>query len=216
MSLISEQQFRQMMPHAGARLDAHWPYINPALEKAAINTPSRIAAFLAQLAHESGEYRYMEELASGADYEGREDLGNVMPGDGVKYKGHGPIQVTGRTNHMLCGQALKLDLINNPRLICEPQYGTASACWFWNSKALSALADRDWFLTITRRVNGGFNGLTDRIRYWNRNRVILGLSFVDTAGESEAIKKFQRDHGLTADGVIGPKTFAALNERRAA
>ena len=139
--MISEQQFRQMMPHAGARLDAHLPFINAALDEGRINTPRRIAAFMAQLAHESGEYRYMEELADGRAYEGRSDLGNTEPGDGVKFKGHGPIQITGRANHAACGAALGLDLIGSPKLIATPEHGTRSAVWFWNSRNLSPLAD---------------------------------------------------------------------------
>jgi len=208
--LISEQQFRRMMPHAGSRLDAHWLYINPALEKAAIDTPERIAAFLAQLAHESGEYRYMEEIADGRAYEGRTDLGNIHPGDGRKFKGHGPIQITGRTNHAACGQALGIDLIKDPLLITRPEYGTASACWFWNSRKLSLLADRGWFKAITRIINGGYNGLSDRRQYWDRNRGLLGLTLIDLDREADEIKAIQRSHGLTADGVVGPKTLAAL------
>lgn len=208
--LITEQQLRQMMPNAGRRLDAHLPYIAPALERAAINTPERMAAFMAQLAHESGEFRYLEELADGSDYEGRPDLGNTEPGDGVKFKGHGPIQITGRMNHAACGLALGVDLIAEPRLICTPNYGTASACWFWNSRHLSPIADRAWFRAITRIINGGYNGMADRLQYWERNRAVLGLEPVDTSGELEAIKKFQSDRGLGADGVIGPKTLAAL------
>ena len=211
MMQLTEKQIREMMPHAGSRLDAHLPYIVPALEKAAIDTPLRIAAFMAQLAHESGEYRYMEELADGSAYEGREDLGNVMPGDGVKYKGHGPIQITGRANHMVCGQALKLDLVNYPRIICTPQYGTASACWFWNSRKLSKVADREWFRVTTRIINGGYNGWNDRLHYYQRNREILGLEpYLGLLQEDVDVRKFQRDHGLTADGVVGPMTLAKL------
>ena len=208
--MISLEQFRAMMPNAGARLNAHWPYINPALDAAKINTPARIAAFLAQLAHESGEYRYMEEIADGSAYEGRDDLGNVFPGDGVKFKGHGPVQITGRANHAACGQALGIDLIANPRLLTLPQYGTASACWFWNTRQLSPLADVDWFKTITRIINGGYNGLSDRRQYWDRNRALLGLAPVDLDREAAAIEKFQGDHGLAADGVVGPMTRRAL------
>ncbi len=208
--MITEAQFRQMMPNAGARLDAHWPYIVPALEAARIDTPQRIAAFLAQLAHESGEYRYMEELADGEAYEGRADLGNTQPGDGVKFKGHGPIQITGRANHKACGDGLGIDLIAEPRLICTPVYGTASACWFWNSRNLNLLADRDWFKAITKIINGGLNGLSDRRQYWDRNRALLGLPFVDLDEEAKSIAAFQREHGLFADGAVGPKTLAAL------
>ncbi len=208
---ITEQQVRQMMPNAGRRLDAHWPYINPALERAAIDTPARIAAFLAQLAHESGEYRWMEEIADGSAYEGRADLGNIQPGDGRRFKGHGPIQITGRANHQACGQALGIDLVASPRLICTPVYATASACWFWNSKRLSLLADRGWFKAITRAINGGTTGLFDRRFYWDRNRSVLGLVHIDLDREDEAVRAWQRDHGLVADGVIGPKTMAALS-----
>lgn len=215
MELITEQQFRKMMPNAGSRLDAHWPYINPALKEGLINTPQRIAAFLAQLAHESGEYRYMEELADGSAYEGRADLGNTEPGDGVKFKGGGPIQITGRANHQACGEALGLDLIKDPTQIRKPEHGTRSAVWFWNTRHLSALADVDWFKTITRRINGGYNGLSDRRQYWDRNRALLGLPMVDLDREGDAIKAFQIRCGLVPDGVVGPKTIAMIEGRAA-
>lgn len=215
--MITEQQIRQMMPRAGSRLDAHLPYIPKALEDAHIDSPRRVAAFLAQLAHESGEYRYMEEIADGSAYEGRADLGNTQPGDGRRYKGRGPIQITGRANYAACGQALGLDLLADPALLARPEHGTASACWFWNSRGLSPLADQDWFRLITRKINGGFNGLADRVQYWNRNRQILGLPPVDIDNEMGSIMEFQARHGLTADGQVGPKTLAALvNERKAA
>ena len=199
-----------MLPNAGSRLDAHLPYIETALEEGKIDTPQRIAAFLAQLAHESGEYRYMEEIADGSAYEGRADLGNIYPGDGVKFKGHGPIQITGRDNHHDCGVALGIDLIEDPRKITLPEYGTASAVWFWNSRSLSLLADRDWFKAIAKIINGGLNGLSDRRMYWDRNRAILGLPFVDLDGEADRVATFQREHGLFADGIVGPRTIKAL------
>ena len=208
--MITDQQLRAMLPNAGSRLDAHLPYIETALEEGKIDTPQRIAAFLAQLAHESGEYRYMEEIADGSAYEGRADLGNIYPGDGVKFKGHGPIQITGRDNHHDCGVALGIDLIEDPRKITLPEYGTASAVWFWNSRSLSLLADRDWFKAIAKIINGGLNGLSDRRMYWDRNRAILGLPFVDLDGEADRIATFQREHGLFADGIVGPRTMKAL------
>lgn len=212
--MITEQTLRRMMPAAGARLDAHLPYIAPALQSGRIDTPVRIAAFVAQLAHESGEYRYMEEIADGSAYEGRADLGNVLPGDGPRFKGHGPIQITGRANHRACGAWLGLDLEADPLLLTRPEYGTASAVWFWtqgNGKIdLNLLADRGWFKTITRIINGGLNGLSDRRQYWDRNRALLGLPPIDLDYEGDRIKDFQRERGLTADGVAGPRTFAAV------
>ncbi len=214
--MITEQQIRAMFPNAGKRLDAHLPFIVPALVEAQIDSPKRIAAFLAQLAHESGEYRYMEEIAGGSAYEGRRDLGNTQPGDGRKFKGHGPIQITGRTNHRRCGEALGLDLIHDPTLICLPEDATRSACWFWHDRGLSLLADMNWFKEITRRINGGYNGWDDRLRYWQRNRAILGLPAVDPADEDREIMAFQAKNGLPADGIVGPKTIAALQRRIAA
>lgn len=208
--LITREQFGAMFPNGWDRLDQHWKYINPALEEGKIDSPKRIAAFLAQLAHESGELRYMEELADGSAYEGRADLGNIYPGDGVKFKGHGPIQITGRDNHHDCGVALGIDLIEDPRKITMPEYGTRSAVWFWNSRNLSLLADRDWFKAITKIINGGLNGLSDRRQYWDRNRAILGLPFVGLDGEADRIATFQREHGLFADGIVGPRTMKAL------
>jgi putative chitinase len=210
---LTEEQFHRMMPNAGHRLDAHWPFVNLALERGEIDTPERIAAFMAQLAHESGEYRYMEEIWGPTEaqlgYEGRADLGNTHPGDGIRFKGHGPIQITGRANHRECGYALNLDLEMEPTLICTPGYGTASAVWFWNSRKLSPLADRRWFVAITKKINGWTNGLADRAAYWHRNRAILNLPPANMAAETDDIRAFQREQGLEADGVVGPITHAA-------
>ena len=122
----------------------------------------RLIHFLAQLAHESGNFKYMEEIASGAAYEGRKDLGNVMSGDGVKFKGRGPIQLTGRANYRRYGQQLGIDFENNPTIVAIPSVGLLVACKFWSDNGLNALADQDDVLTITRRINGGTNGLEDR------------------------------------------------------
>jgi len=212
--VITEDQIRAMMPGAGRRLDPHLPYIVPALEAGNITTPRRIAAFMAQLAHESGQFQWLEEIADGWAYEGRSDLGNTEPGDGPRYKGHGPIQVTGRLGHSRCGIALGIDLITYPRMICEPQYAMRSAVWFWNDKmgGLSCLADVDWFVTLTRFINGGTNGLEDRLVHWRRNRDVLGLPQVDTRDEPTAIVAFQMAHHLDADGIVGRATMAKIRE----
>ena len=127
-----------------------------------ISTPLRLAHFLAQLAHESGGFRYMEEIASGSAYEGRKDLGNTEPGDGKRYKGHGPIQITGRANHRLYGQLAGIDLESHPEIAAIPSIGMLTACLYWKRNGLNALADRDDTLSITKEINGGLNGIADR------------------------------------------------------
>ena len=122
----------------------------------------RLIHFLAQLAHESGNFKYMEEIASGAAYEGRKDLGNVNKGDGVRYKGRGPIQLTGRANYRRYGRQLGIDFENNPEIVALPSVGLLVACKFWSDNDLNVVADRDDVTTITRRINGGLNGFDDR------------------------------------------------------
>ena len=168
-SEITDQTLRDIMPNLpAAKREIYLPFINEAMSEFEISTYLRAAAFLAQLAHESAELRYFQELASGAAYEGRADLGNTHPGDGRKYKGHGPIQITGRANHRACGEALGLDLIGNPLLITLPDQAFRSAGWFWDTRHLNSLADQRKFKEITRRINGGYNGLADRQKYYDR------------------------------------------------
>jgi putative chitinase len=96
---LSLAQLKQILPQAGRNADKYYDSLMDAMRSGGINTCKRVAAFVAQTAHESGNYQFMEELASGKAYEGRRDLGNTRPGDGVKYKGRGAIQVTGRVNY---------------------------------------------------------------------------------------------------------------------
>lgn len=122
----------------------------------------RLAHFMAQLAHESGSFRYMEEIASGAAYEGRKDLGNTAKGDGVRFKGRGPIQLTGRANYRTFGRRIGIDLERHPELAAIPSIGLHTALEYWGVVGLNAHADRDDLEGITRRINGGTNGLADR------------------------------------------------------
>ncbi|MFL5320255.1 MAG: glycoside hydrolase family 19 protein, partial [Myxococcaceae bacterium] len=133
----------------------------------------RKAAFLAQLAHESGQLQWWHEFASGAEYEGRRDLGNTHPGDGVRYKGRGPIQLTGRANYRSAGRALHLPLEAHPEMAVKPSVGFRVAVWFWTTHGLNALADKGKFTEITRRINGGFNGLSSRLAYYRRALKVL-------------------------------------------
>lgn len=127
-----------------------------------IDTPLRLAHFLAQLGHESDGYRAMEEYASGAKYEGREDLGNTQAGDGKRYKGRGPIQLTGRANYRRYGRKIGVDLESHPEIAAIPSLGVLTACLYWEENGLNELADADDVEGITRKINGGLNGLADR------------------------------------------------------
>ncbi|MFE8602218.1 peptidoglycan-binding protein [Archangium violaceum] len=171
---LNEKQLREIMPRLLAgRADECLPYLDAAMVEADILTPQRQAAFLAQLAHESAELRFFEELATGEAYEGRRDLGNTRPGDGMRYKGRGPIQLTGRDNYRAAGRALGIDLEGNPQRAADADVGFRVAAWFWRSRGLNALADVGDFREITRRINGGFNGLAQREVYYRRALEVL-------------------------------------------
>lgn len=122
----------------------------------------RLAHFLAQLIHESGSFRYMEEIASGQAYEGRKDLGNVQPGDGKLFKGRGPLQITGRANYRRYGKKIGIDLERHPEIAALPSIGLHLALEYWKANGLNTLADADNVLGITKLINGGTNGLADR------------------------------------------------------
>lgn len=138
-----------------------------------INTPQRIYMFLAQIGHESGQLRYVKELASGAAYEGRVDLGNTEPGDGVKYKGRGLIQITGKKNYALAGLALDLPLLEKPELLEEDLNACRSAGWFWKNNNLNSFCDKDDFRGLTKAINGGYNGWEDRVKLLNRAKEVM-------------------------------------------
>ena len=133
----------------------------------------RLAHFLAQLLHESDGLRAMEEYASGRAYEGRADLGNVRKGDGVRYKGRGPIQLTGRANYREYGRALGFDFERHPQIVALPSIGLLVALEYWHRRRLNRLADADDLKGITLRINGGYNGLADRQANLRRMKALL-------------------------------------------
>lgn len=163
----------QIMPLAGRRATLFLAPLNAAMAEFDIDTPLRQASFLAQVGHESGQLRYVRELASGAAYEGRADLGNVITGDGVRFKGRGLLQVTGRANYAACGVALGLDLLAAPQLLEQTTAACRSAGWFWQSRGLNRLADAGDQERVTRRINGGLNGLAERLALYAAARKVL-------------------------------------------
>ncbi|MQT93966.1 glycoside hydrolase family 19 protein [Pseudomonas helleri] len=219
---ITVQQLLKILPNAGQVAGVFVPVLNTAMNRYQIVSQKRIAAFIAQVGHESGQLtRLMENLNYSADglantwpnryaepdgkggylkvlvkdrqrnkpnalglslagkpeqiannvYAGR--MGSTAPGDGWKYRGRGLIQLTGKTNYLLCGEALGLDLLTQPDLLEKPQHACMAAAWFWSSNGLNSLADKGDIETITRRVNGGLTGLADRQAIYDRALKVL-------------------------------------------
>ncbi|MGI0493187.1 glycoside hydrolase family 19 protein [Alkalinema pantanalense CENA528] len=160
---VSIDNLLDIAPYADpAQVRLLHPHLLQTMVTYEINTPLRQAHFLAQVAHESGSFNYLEELASGEDYEGRTDLGNVQEGDGVRFKGRGLIQVTGRHNYRRCGEDLGIDLLANPTRLADPDLACLSAGWFWDRERLNSLADEDDLDNVTLTINGGYNGYDER------------------------------------------------------
>lgn len=170
---ITIDDLRAICPRtARATLERFVDPLNATFEEFDISTPMRVAAFLAQAAHECMGFQAMREFASGQAYAGRQDLGNdtegVDTGDGVRYKGRGIFQLTGEANYARAGTELFLDadwFRMNPTLAEQPEYACRIAGWYWQRNGLNELADQGEFVRITKRINGGTNGIEDRERY---------------------------------------------------
>lgn len=170
--MINEGQLYQLIYHstavAGRVISIYNSTLHNEMEKGEINNRARICHFLAQILHESGELRYTEELASGEEYEDRADLGNNRPGDGVRFKGRGLIQLTGRANYRAYSYFTGQNFLDNPKAISELPHSVGVAVWYWTTRRLNSLADAGDFEGITRAINGGLNGMENRWRYLNR------------------------------------------------
>ena len=184
--MLTEAQLRAIMPNLPATKAAVLlPHLNKAMAEYGIDSMMRTAAFVAQLAHESGEFRWMEELWGPTPAQRRYEpvtdlsqrLGNTEPGDGKRFKGRGPIQLTGRANYQRFGGLLGLDLVGAPERAAAPEAAFRVAALYWKSRGLNELADADAFREITRRINGGFNGLADRQNYYSRAKAVLATAF---------------------------------------
>ena len=212
--VLTETLLKQIMPGLRpADCTAYLPFLQQAMVEFGISTRARAAAFLAQLAHESGQFKWMEEIwgptAQQQRYEPTtrksQDLGNTQAGDGKRFKGRGPIQLTGRTNYGIYGGRLGLDLVANPDLARTKEVGFRTAGLYWKMNGLNELADKQAFRAITQIINGGFNGLEDRTAFYERAKKALGVPTVRSIpdqGPVRLVPHFSR--GLDTPGEITP------------
>lgn len=179
MKEITKEQILKIMPNAKNRVDKYLPYFNELAEKYHINTKLRWAHFLAQIAHESGELLYTHELGKNSYFLKYEKgslgkmLGNTHEGDGAKYKGRGFIQLTGRSNYSIFQTYSMKPVLEHPELLEQPELCVDVSMWFWEAHGLNELADADNVLRITKKINGGTNGLVSRKKYLARAMVAL-------------------------------------------
>ena len=174
---ITAQQLSESIGCPLERAQKWLDALNAAMDEFEINTPERIAAFLAQIGHESGRLVYVREIwgptSAQSRYEGRADLGNVFTGDGVKYKGRGLLQTTGRDGYKRVSSALVIDFETHPELLEEPTNAARSAGWFWKTHGCNEFADAGEFTAITKRINGGLNGQQERVALWDSAKAAL-------------------------------------------
>ena len=223
--MLTIEQLQAIMPLLpAAKRTTYFPFLTAAVSEFGIDQPARTAAFLAQLAHESAQFKFMEEIWGPTTAQRRYEppdklattLGNTEPGDGFRFKGRGPIQVTGRANYRRFGDLLGLDLVATPVQAASPEVAFRIAALFWSKKGLNELADRvtpEAFREITRRINGGFNGLAERQRFYETAKTVLavvapagdaGVSFDLDEEDVEPI--FERGlEGMPAEPVVAPR-----------
>jgi putative chitinase len=212
-------------------IDGIGPVIQAVLADYEITTRLRIAHFLAQICHESAGLRTTQEFADGSAYVGRADLGNVEPGDGSLFKGRGLLQLTGRSNYKIYGDALGIDLIENPQQAADPPTSLKIACLYWKKNGINPLCDADNLQAVTRKVNGGLNGLDSRADFLAKAKAALSqqqAAAIDAAtddprpvlhrGEDgDAVASLQsqlRAHGfdISVDGNFGAATELAVKQ----
>jgi putative chitinase len=197
--MITLEQLLDVVPHAKPGVEKFVDPLNSAMKEFAIDTAKREAQFIAQIAHESAGFSHMREMWGPTPEQLRyeppsvkaQDLGNSEPGDGFRFRGRGLIQITGRANYRECGAALGLPLEDEPDRLEQPVAACRSAAWFWRVGAglrlghaahahgiqdgcdLNDLADAGDFEGITLAINGGLNGLAERVAYYGRARETL-------------------------------------------
>ena len=240
--MLTRQMIKQIAPNSKDEIiDPLVKYLNIHMPKYEVNNYLRVCHFIAQAAHEAASFRTLEEYASGAAYEGRKDLGNVKAGDGVRYKGRGIFQLTGRANYRTIGAKIGFDLENNPELAESPEVSVLTALEYWEDRNLNAPADRDDVRTITYRINGGYNGFEDRKAYLAKAKKVIPKDFKFDApvqnppsvtptkplivlaklgDNSNYVKDLQgmlinKGAKINDDGSFGPKTEQAVKEFQA-
>ncbi|RIX98811.1 peptidoglycan-binding protein [Aureimonas flava] len=205
------------------------PILAPTLDEYDIGSRLRIAHFMAQVTHECAGFRTTEEFASGSAYEGRTDLGNTKRGDGVRYKGRGLLQLTGRANYRRLGERLGLPLEDEPEIAADPAISLRIACEYWHERRINPACDGDDLVKVTRLVNGGLNGLEDRRNFLKRAKaalaemdaVAVGLSaraatpVLRRGSSDEAVGELQsllrgKGYALAIDNEFGAATELAL------
>jgi putative chitinase len=230
--MLTSDQLHNVMPQlAPAKRATLFPFLTAAIDEFAIGQPARTAAFLAQLAHESGQLRFMEELWGPTPAQRRYEppatlagkLGNTETGDGRRFKGRGPIQITGRANYRRFGDLLGLDLVGDPARAALPEVAFRIAGLFWSKKGLNELADQvtaEAFREITRRINGGFNGLADRERFYEAAKTALGVTPPPVTRDRARVPgdveepAFERGHeAVRADRAGGARRKKAASNR---
>ena len=263
--MLTANQFSKLFPNCKDP-DGWVDAMNEVFPKYEINTPKRIAAFIAQCGHESGGWRTFSEnlnysaksldavfgkyfVRAGRDaneyarqpekianvvYAGR--MGNNNPGDGWKFRGRGPIQLTGHDNYAAFSKDMDVDAVDNPDMVSEDKkVALMSAIWFWNKNGLNKFADADDIKTMTKRINGGYIGLEDRIHHWKEALHLLGeeagdhdahedddddidvsdIGVLRKGSKGDGVKMMQEALGIAADGAFGPGTERALKEWQA-
>jgi putative chitinase len=236
--MLTEQMIKAIVPSSKESIvKPVVQYFNKYAKKYGITTYLRVCHFIAQAAHESAHFTVLEEFASGAAYEGRKDLGNVHKGDGKRYKGRGIFQLTGRANYRAMGARLGIDLENNPEMAEQPEISVLTALEYWTSRNLSQYADIDNVKIITKKINGGENGLDDRMRYLAKAKTVIPKNFrfddkpvvvpkSDTPSEIKSVKRGDRGSDVVAiqkklnskgyklvpDGIFGRQTELVVKD----
>lgn len=243
---MKKEQLRSIFPRM-KDIDEWYDIMGDLLPKYEINTKERIAAFLAQCGHESGQFTIIQEnLNYSADgllrvfgryfrdrdvnayarnpekianlvYANRMNNGDTASGDGYRFRGRGVIQLTGRYNYTEFGKSIGMSPEDVSTYLETKKGALHSACWFWVTNGLNDLSDKGEMRSITKRINGGYNGLEDRMHYYHIAMRVLGGEANVTAArvirkgdKGPAVVKIQEALGIPADGDFGPATFEAV------